>query len=63
MKFLANENFPSASVAMLKMAGQDIVHVAEDVPANLMQISLNWHEVRTGSSSPLTGTMESLSSG
>ena len=32
MKFLANENIPSASVAMLKAAGHDILHVAEVCP-------------------------------
>ena len=32
MKFLANENVPTASVAMLKAAGHDIQHVGEVCP-------------------------------
>ena len=43
MKFLANENFPSASVAMLRTAGQDILHVAEECPgesdANILELA------------------------
>jgi predicted nuclease of predicted toxin-antitoxin system len=32
MKFLANENIPSASVVMLRKTGLDVVYVAEDCP-------------------------------
>jgi len=32
MKFLANENIPSASVVMLRQTGIDVLHVAEDCP-------------------------------
>jgi predicted nuclease of predicted toxin-antitoxin system len=32
LKFLANENIPSASVAVLEAAGHDILHVAEACP-------------------------------
>ena len=32
MKFLANENIPSASVDMLRRTGLDVLHVAESCP-------------------------------
>ncbi len=43
MKFLANENVPTASVAMLKAAGHDILHVAEvcpgEIDANVLELA------------------------
>ena len=32
MKFLANENVPTVSVAMLRKTGHDVLHVAEECP-------------------------------
>jgi predicted nuclease of predicted toxin-antitoxin system len=33
MKFLADENFPAASVKVLRLAGLDIVLIGEDNPS------------------------------
>lgn len=32
MRFLANENFPGPSVALLRSAGHEVVYIAEDFP-------------------------------
>ncbi len=34
LKFLANENIPSASVVLLRQTGIDVLHVAEDCPVS-----------------------------
>ncbi|MGH7953113.1 MAG: DUF5615 family PIN-like protein [Limisphaerales bacterium] len=33
MRFLANENFPAASVRLLRESGHDVLYVIEDFPS------------------------------
>ena len=33
MRFLANENFPAASVRLLRLSGHEVVYVIEDFPS------------------------------
>src|SRR6185436_18034073 len=49
MKFLANENFPYASVLKLREAGYDIISIGEDNPGisdeEIIQLAINQNKI------------------
>lgn len=49
MKFLANENFPAPSVALLRSKGWDVSYICEDCPSisDEAVLQLAMHEHRT----------------
>jgi predicted nuclease of predicted toxin-antitoxin system len=42
MRFLANENFPAASVQHLRQSGHDVLYVSENFPSVEDEVVLRW---------------------